>query len=257
MQNRYVGDVGDFGKYGLLRSLCRPESAQDPKLKLGVVWYLTPDETHNNDGRHISYLNPTPKNLKAFRCCDPELYDLLGSIVRNDQRQVSAIRDRDVLPKGTEYFDRMLDLSADRFYRNPAARIQAREQWCQDALQATKDCDVVFVDPDNGIGSEAQAHSPRGAKHVLLDELGKYLDRGKTLVIYHHLHRLTSAATQVAQRLERLQDEVSPAVTVMALRYRRGSSRVFFLCLSPAHRRILAHKVGQVMESPWQHHFGW
>lgn len=31
MQNRYVGDLGDFGKFGVLRSLgCG--------LRLGVVW---------------------------------------------------------------------------------------------------------------------------------------------------------------------------------------------------------------------------
>lgn len=39
MQDRYVGDIGDFGKYGLLRALC----AHD--LSLGVVWYLVPDES--------------------------------------------------------------------------------------------------------------------------------------------------------------------------------------------------------------------
>ena len=38
MQDRYVGDIGDFGKYGLLRALCGRD------LYLGVVWYLIPDE---------------------------------------------------------------------------------------------------------------------------------------------------------------------------------------------------------------------
>jgi hypothetical protein len=63
MQDRYVGDVGDFGKYGLLRSL-----AAD--LSLGVVWYLGPEESHNADGKHIGYLNSTQKNLIKFRDCD-------------------------------------------------------------------------------------------------------------------------------------------------------------------------------------------
>src|ERR1700684_4163658 len=40
MQDRYVGDVGDFGKFGLLRALCG-ESHPLP-LKLGVVWYRFP-----------------------------------------------------------------------------------------------------------------------------------------------------------------------------------------------------------------------
>ena len=39
MQNKYVGDVGDFGKYGLLRRLACPEFTESP-LSLGVIWYL-------------------------------------------------------------------------------------------------------------------------------------------------------------------------------------------------------------------------
>lgn len=46
MQNRYVGDIGDFGKLGLLRQLHKTG------LSIGVNWYLTPDETHNGDGWH-------------------------------------------------------------------------------------------------------------------------------------------------------------------------------------------------------------
>ena len=33
MQNRYAGDVGDFGKIGLLRQIKRSE------LDIGVNWY--------------------------------------------------------------------------------------------------------------------------------------------------------------------------------------------------------------------------
>ena len=54
MQDRYFGDVGDFGKYGLLRVLSGFWA--EPRLKLGVVWYLFPNETHNADGGLISYL---------------------------------------------------------------------------------------------------------------------------------------------------------------------------------------------------------
>ena len=37
MQNRYTGDIGDFGKLGLLRQLGRTG------LSIGVNWYLTLD----------------------------------------------------------------------------------------------------------------------------------------------------------------------------------------------------------------------
>ena len=35
MQNRYAGDVGDFGKLGLLRQLT------STRLDIGVNWYWT------------------------------------------------------------------------------------------------------------------------------------------------------------------------------------------------------------------------
>ena len=47
MQNRYVGDVCDFGKLGLLRFLSGcTDSSPEPRLRLGLIWYLCPDEAH-------------------------------------------------------------------------------------------------------------------------------------------------------------------------------------------------------------------
>ena len=35
MKNQYVGDIGDYGKYGLLRFLA------EKGIRIGVNWYLT------------------------------------------------------------------------------------------------------------------------------------------------------------------------------------------------------------------------
>ena len=61
MQDRYAGDVGDFVKLGLLRAL-------SPERRLGVAWYRFPDEDHNGDGRHISYLEQSDR----FGALDPD-----------------------------------------------------------------------------------------------------------------------------------------------------------------------------------------
>ena len=39
MQNRYAGDIGDFGKLGLLRTLYAAG------FSVGVNWYLNPNLT--------------------------------------------------------------------------------------------------------------------------------------------------------------------------------------------------------------------
>ena len=45
MQNRYSGDIGDYSKFVLLRKLFAADSH-----RIGLVWYLYPDESHTNDG---------------------------------------------------------------------------------------------------------------------------------------------------------------------------------------------------------------
>ena len=87
MQNRYVGDIGDFGKYHLLKSLCM-EDNNELDLSLGVVWYLVSDENHNDDGKHIRYLEQTTSNLARFRSGDPALYDSLSEIIKAGKRDV-------------------------------------------------------------------------------------------------------------------------------------------------------------------------
>ena len=59
MQNRYVGDIGDYLKLGILRAL-------SPGYHLGVAWWLFPDEAHNGDGRHIGYLESS-RPMAALR----------------------------------------------------------------------------------------------------------------------------------------------------------------------------------------------
>ena len=60
MQDRYTGDLGDFSKLGILRAL------EMAGLSIGVNWYLTPDENHNGDGRHVKYLNQEERQEESI-----------------------------------------------------------------------------------------------------------------------------------------------------------------------------------------------
>lgn len=63
MQDCYVGDLGDFVKYGLLRFLTA-------NFKLGVIWYYVRLDAQNKirsqDGRRIRYLNLSSEALKEY-----------------------------------------------------------------------------------------------------------------------------------------------------------------------------------------------
>ena len=98
MQDRYVGDIGDFAKYALLRRLAGLPG-QRP-MRVAVVWCLFPDEIHNSDGRHISYLGRA-----EFAGLDDELRVILREIVHSGSRCISAVAAGGVLPCGTVFYD--------------------------------------------------------------------------------------------------------------------------------------------------------
>ncbi len=145
MENRYVGDVGDFGKYGLLKALCLPSKVSgDYNLSLGVVWYLVPDEP-GSDGRHTRYLKDSPKNLGLYRSCDPGLYDSLKDVVCGDRRNVSAIRQEEILPPDTVFFEEPLtfDVMLGIGLKERDRRLAYRSEWVRQALDQVTGCDLL------------------------------------------------------------------------------------------------------------------
>ena len=221
MQNRYVGDIGDFGKFGLLRSLsgCHDAHPVECPLRLGIVWYLYPEETHNSDGKYTGYLtNESAKNT-ALRSCDPELYDCLRRLVIGNGRHVIGIRCSGILPEDTAYYEKTL------FYPRGsvlASRHATRSTWFRGAREATAEADLVFVDPDNGISETVHPLQKNGPKFVILNELRQFAERNQSLVIYHHLGRRGTAVQQIKNVAQKLQLKLNLPRSPWSLWYHRG-----------------------------------
>ena len=81
MQDRFVGDVGDFAKYGLLRAIRKGK-------RLGIAWYLHPD-------RNTEYL----QQPKKFRPLDPEMFDEMKNEIEKlrDGCSVKAVEKSGIL----------------------------------------------------------------------------------------------------------------------------------------------------------------
>ena len=244
MQDRYVGDVGDFGKYGLLKYLC------NSRLSLGVAWYLFQNESHTADGQFIGYLEQE-KDRKQFRDCDPVLYDQLRALVSEGDRKITAIRERGILPSGTVYCEQQLSY-APKSIR--LSRQGTRDNWINNTMSVTADADMVFVDPDNGISITVDPWSKTGPKFVLIDDLWKFFKRGQSLIVYHHLSRQGTHAQQIERWSECLRDKLGTE-TIWALRYRRGSSRVFFVIPQAKHESTLHKAISDFLNSAWASHF--
>ena len=100
MQDDYAGDVGDFGKYGLLNELCSADGRRGPALTLGVLWYapcyrcVAEESGTQTDGQKTDYL--LPDKCRPFRQCDPRLWEEMHSIVHG-HRSIAAVERSEAL----------------------------------------------------------------------------------------------------------------------------------------------------------------
>jgi hypothetical protein len=248
VQDRYFGDIGDFAKFGLLRSLV----VGDPQLRLGVLWYRVPDENFNRDGRHIEYLSPTPENVHRYGRCDPGLYETLGKLVSNGQRGLSLVHEHKILPCSPVFHDDVLSYRSVRKKDRPACR----EKWITAALAAMAETDLVFADPDNGLEVSVERYAAKGPKYAYYDDFRQMTISGKSLVIYQHACRDGNFCDQIRGRLTALRQMLPSAeYRVLALRFRRVSPRAFLLAISKPHTVVLQQRIRAFLNSPWRDHF--
>ena len=212
MQDRYTGDIGDYGKLGMLRCLAAAG------LRVGVNWYRTPDEDHNEDGKFIQYVQASGQT--SYRPYDPPLWDALAQIVNSRQRQVESLETPDILD--AVFFDKPLDFSNVPF----RDREEKRAEWHRQALAALDGCEIVFVDPDNGLMVSSARRSKKANKYVLPEELFDYYQQGASVIYYQHkARRQDSFYTDQHNKL--LQDERIQGAKGLGLKFTRTSLRYY------------------------------
>ncbi len=209
MQDRYVGDIGDYAKYALLRAL-------SPGFRLGVAWYLFPDEGHNADGKHTAYLESPGR----WRSDDPWLFDVLKRLVKDGHRSTKAVEKAGVVP-GAVYSSVLLSTDAIGVEK----RADWRRDWFSNVLEELRHCDVVFADPDNGLCEDEQFRPGRlkDWKRLPLREAYALSDR-RTAILYHHNTRRPGGhMEEIRHWINRM------GLPCIALRWRPYSPRTFFI----------------------------
>ena len=170
MQNQYVGDFGDFVKYGLLRALSKDK-------RLGVAWYLYPNGG-GTDGNKIAYLD----DPNTWQSLDPTLFNGLKRIVKSERRCVKAVQDSGLLPEAV-FASEMLRFDT----RSNVQRAEWRREWFKQVKEQLSDCDIVFADPDNCLWlDERFGYARRNDwKRMPLSE-ALQLAEGRTAIFYYH-----------------------------------------------------------------------
>ena len=236
VQNKYVGDIGDYLKLGILRAL-------SPGKRLGVAWWLHPDGGAAGDGRHTGYLDAG----LDWRPYDPPLFDHLRAAVGSGNRAITALEDHTVLP-GAVFASEQIPVTCA-----PPERPVQRAAWFGRVKARLKDCDLVFADPDNGIEPAGyKATMGNAGKSITWDEILSLRAPGRALIVYHHQTRFKGGhLNEIAHLAGGLRDR--GVASVDAVRASPYSPRVFFLLDADEGLRSRAARLG----GHWGEHLSW
>lgn len=257
MQDKYVGDIGDFCKYGLLREMC-PSSSN---AVLGIVWYWQPDDGEpGGDNKFKQYLRSSHAESKKYQKCESRLYTALNTIVfpNGDSSEhdcavthVADIEGANVLPAA----------APKTYFRDEVAFGQQcptrRLEWHISALDKTNACETVFLDPDNGIVPNdlrdlVASLSGSAGKHVLLHEVASYIGRKQNVIVVHHVPQGIFCEDAVSRELGRLRKMSPDRINPFAVCTRVGVKRCFFVVPSgDASRQTLCRRLSDSITRAW------
>lgn len=220
VRHNFVNDIGDYMKYALLRVLCANELMP---LRLGVVWYLTEHIENNGDGRQRPHLS-----RDGWEELDPNLLARMQAIEAalrsKDDLHLRQIEQSDILPSGTVYFSEPLP----DFAGTPTERGMHRSAWFGRAMHAVRDCNLIFLDPDNGLEVKSVSpHSRMAGKYVLASEMAALLATGAGVILYQHGSRSTWQA-QKARIQDQLRSGIDGPLSLRSVRFGAFGVRAFF-----------------------------
>jgi hypothetical protein len=188
MKVQYFGDVNDFRKYALLRTL-----SEVGRFRVGVCWMLT-EADGSGHGDNRSYLRQPDR----WRGYDPALFDALAlapaTPTIDDLRRVE---NEALIPDATFFNDFTPDGLAER---------GAYHQACMNAF---KTCELTFFDPDNGLEVKSTAKGRnRSSKYAYLDEIADHYAAGRSILLYQHFPH-ASRETFIGAKGSRLRSKLA------------------------------------------------
>lgn len=234
MKNQYIGDIGDYGKYGMLRSLALFG------IKIGINWYLCPDDGRT-DGNHTEYLFD-----ERMRIYDMAVYDAMKDLAFRKGKTVRMVEDSGILD-GMSFYNELLDLDSLHW----SQRTENRDKWHHRAMEALVGADIIFADPDNSLTTNKKASQKGLEKFILPNEIMDYYNRGQDVVYYHHRSRKNSEGwmEEKTQMLRFL-----PDARLMAVAFHRWSYRVYIFVIHESKGDFYNRVLSDFTRSAWGTH---
>jgi hypothetical protein len=229
MQDKYVADVGDFGKFQLFRYLFNHDESPMNGKQLSQIWFMHENEEEGNtDGSHINY-------FERMRGSDAYLEESLLSLIMREKREVMELEALRLLQNATFFYEKVPKALEDRYL------------WLNKALTFANQSQIVAVAPDNGMAlkcnrveqcfefltlSQHYGQKPSPHKYIFSDEISYFyrLPHLEVCIVYQHLNRCFSHDIQIESLLCDLKKGYP---YVLAIKHKPYSPRVFFfLCKS-------------------------
>ncbi len=224
MQDRYVADVGDFGKFQLFRYLFNNDESPLNGKALSQIWFMHKGEgEENNDGRHIDY-------FERMVGTDEYLEHSLLDVIMRDKREVTELENLKLLK------------NAKFFYEEVPKALEDRYLWLNMALTFSSKSQIVAVAPDNGMALKCNrvekcfdlltlekhySQKVQPHKYIFADEVSYFyrLPYLEICIVYQHLSRCFSHDEQIHSLKSSLQNTYTH---VLAVKHKPYSPRVFF-----------------------------
>jgi hypothetical protein len=184
VRDQYAGDVSDVLKFAFLRALAGSDRT------LGVAWYYAPGDDGRVDGRHLEW-----RDEPAWRQLDAQLHTALSTL---SERSIAALERATIWPEATV------------FHREPVPSRLLRSAWKMQMRAALDSANLVFLDPDNGLGAETE-------KHATCSEIDLLRRPGRAIVFITFPGR-TMQHNALAQRLHKQLSAQTGAKEVVTLR---------------------------------------
>lgn len=243
MQDRYAGDIGDFGKFLLLRYLFLSS-----KTKLCQIWYKYPNERHNNDGLYINYFEKI-KNFDLF------LENSFKNLIQKE-RSIKALEKLNLLPF-IKYYSKEIKIDKES--------LEYRKAWFKEALSFSINSGFILLDADNGLATrlnkdkevlellkyESFFNKNKQGKYVFFDEIEGFYKKS-SLIIYHHLNRTMSHDKQITLLKDKLKENFEDIIIV---KHKQYSVRIYIFLLKNKTIKEELYKTLETFVTKFSPHF--
>jgi len=167
---------------------------------------------------------------------DPDVFDALKEIVRDDVRTVAAVEEREIVPASAFRSELIIDSATHR------------AEWFAELRRTWGPGDLVFFDPDNGLAVPSVPEGRRNSsKYLYWSELADALGDDRSTCVYQHFARRKRGAhlNELGARIRELRVGVEvAAVTTPRVAFVLAGRRERVDVLRRAAARVVARAQG-------------